>query len=137
MFFRVSSRTHDGLLFMSKLASHWPSRASLTVEEAAKGVISAGYLEQIIAPLRKAGLVAGRRGPGGGYVLARPPGKISVREVVEALEGKIALVDCQSGVCPSEQRCGSRFVWNTLQRKIGETLGTVTLTDIAEKGRRK
>ena len=132
MFFRISNKTHDGLLFMGKLAGRWGSGKPLTVEQAAGSFLSAGYLEQIVVPLRAAGLVEGKRGPGGGYVLSRAPEKVSVREVVETLEGKLSLVDCQGGECPREKRCGSKHVWNTLQRKVGETLGSMTLREIAE-----
>jgi Rrf2 family protein len=129
-FFRVSNRCHDGLLFMGKLASHWGG-APLTIDCAAGKEISSGYLEQVVSALREAGLVEGKRGPGGGYKLARDPKTISVREVVEALEGKIALVDCQAGSCCQEKGCGSMAIWNKLQVKVSDTLGAVSLADIA------
>lgn len=130
-FFRISARCHDGLLFMSRLTA---CAAPLTIEEAAGGFSSSGYLEQIVASLRAAGLVSGKRGPGGGYRLARPPEKITVREVVEALEGKITLVACQEGACARDQVCGSKEIWNTLQTTISQALEGVTLADITEQG---
>ncbi len=133
-FFKVSSRCHDGLLFMGKLAGRHAAGAPLTVDEAAGAHLSAGYLEQIVAPLRAAGLVAGKRGPGGGYQLTRAPQKITVREVIEALEGKIGIVDCHGGTCPRTAGCGSRRVWDALQRRVGETFESMTVADIAERG---
>lgn len=129
-FFRVSNRCHDGLIFMSKLASAWGG-SPLTIGGAAGEEISSGYLEQIVAPLREAGLVEGKRGPGGGYRLSRDPKSVTVREVVEALEGPIALVECQAGGCEHPSRCGSREIWDRLQARISETLSEVTLADIA------
>lgn len=133
MFFRISNKCHDGLLFLGKLASRWESGELLSVEEGARTAASAGYLEQIITPLRAAGLVEAKRGPGGGYRLTKEPKKTTVREAVEALEGKISLVDCQSSGCDRVQACGSEQLWNTLQQRIGDTLGEMTLADIAEK----
>ncbi len=132
-FFRISARCHDGLLFMSQLSVR---TAPLTIEEAAGRFSSPGYLEQIVAPLRAAGLVSGKRGPGGGYVLARAPEKITVREVVEALEGRITLVACQEGACSRDQVCSSKEIWNTLQTTISQALEGVTLAAIAEQGTR-
>jgi Rrf2 family protein len=134
MFFRISNKCHDGLLFLGKLASRWESGEFLSVEEGARTAASAGYLEQIITPLRTAGLVEAKRGPGGGYRLAKHPKETTVRDAVEALEGKISLVDCQGSGCDRVQSCGSEHLWNTLQQRIGETLGNLTLADIAERG---
>lgn len=133
MFFRISQRSHDGLMFASKLAARYATQETLTILEAAGKFGSAGYLEQVVTQLRDADLVKGRRGPGGGYVLSRSPEKISVREVVEAIEGKIALVACQEGECPRAAGCGSQSVWHTLQSRIAETLEEITLDQIAEK----
>jgi Rrf2 family protein len=132
MFFRISNKCHDGLLFMGKLAGRHGAGMPLTVEDAAGDFLSAGYLEQIASTLRAAGLIEGKRGPGGGYVLTRDPKAIAVREVIEAIEGKIDLVDCQGGTCPRERGCGSKHVWNALQKRVGETLGAMNLSEIAE-----
>lgn len=133
MFFRISQRSHDGLQFVSKLAGRYVSREPLTILEAAGKNGSAGYLEQVVTQLREAKIVQGRRGPGGGYVLARAPQNISVREVIEAIEGKIALVACQEGTCPKAAMCGSKSVWEILQTRIAGTLEEMTLDQIAEK----
>lgn len=129
-FFRISNRCHDGLLFMGRLALEW-GKGAVTIETAACHGASAGYLEQIVTPLRQAGLVSGKRGPGGGYSLTRDPQKITVREVVEALEGRLALVACQVGQCCGENHCGSAAIWNKLRDRIGETLDSLTLADVA------
>lgn len=132
MFFRISNRCHDGLLFLGKLAARWESGVLLSVEDGARDGLSSGYLEHIVAPLRAAGLVEARRGPGGGYRLARHPKETTVRAAVEALEGNIVLVDCQGSGCERSDSCGSEHLWNTLQRRMGETLGEMTLADIAD-----
>lgn len=134
-FFRISNRCHDGLFFMSRLAGEWPSGAPLTIEHAAGPSVSSGYLEQVVSTLRAAGLVEGKRGPGGGYVLTRPPERITVREAIEALEGGIGFVDCHGGTCPRSAGCGSRRVWDALRRRVGETFESMTIADIAEPGR--
>ncbi|OGL72710.1 hypothetical protein A3F28_01295 [Candidatus Uhrbacteria bacterium RIFCSPHIGHO2_12_FULL_57_11] len=131
--FRVSRRCHDGLVFLGLLAERYGSGAFLTVPQAASSSLSgAGYLEQIVGPLREAGMVEARRGPGGGYRLTRDPRTITIGEIVRLLEGPTALVECQAREgCPQKRGCGSRKMWNTLQGRINETLGTMTLAEIA------
>jgi Rrf2 family protein len=94
--------------------------------------ISNGYLEQILPYLRKAGLVNSRRGAHGGYSLTRPPSKITLREIVYALEGDLTVVDCvsEAAACPKAGKCRSRGVWVEVSRKIGGVLEALTLQDI-------
>ncbi len=129
-FLRISTRVHDALVFMGKLAS---ASDALTVDQAATHPLSAGYLEQIALRLKEAGLIVGKRGPGGGYRLARPAKDISVRDVVEAVEGSLALVPCLDKAvrCGAEHACASRNVWGTLQERILTTLDETTLASLA------
>jgi Rrf2 family protein len=81
--------------------------------------IPARYLEQIFQRLRRAKLVRGKRGPGGGYVLARPPGEITLREVIEAVEGPLGRL---SGSLPGEAPARPSFLWPRLAESIGAAL---------------
>lgn len=130
-FLRISTRVHDALVFMGKLAV---APGALTVEQAATHPLSAGYLEQVALKLKEAKLIVGKRGPGGGYVLARPPKDITVAQVVEAVEGTTALVPClhKAEACSAHEGCASRSVWGTLQEKISETLEGITLASLAK-----
>ena len=98
------------------------------------------YLEHLVARLRKAGLVDTRRGSRGGYMLARPPSEITMAEVVEALEGSIAPIECISQapdgsiVCSRESDpdhvCPTKLLWTRVRFSIVRTLQETTLADL-------
>jgi Rrf2 family cysteine metabolism transcriptional repressor len=98
------------------------------------------YLEHLVARLRKAGLVDSRRGSRGGYLLARPAGEITMAEVVEALEGSIAPIECISKasdgsiVCSRESDpthvCPTKLLWTRVRGAIVRTLRDTTLADL-------
>jgi Rrf2 family transcriptional regulator, cysteine metabolism repressor len=104
------------------------------------------YLEHLVARLRKAGLVDSRRGSRGGYLLARPAGEITMAEVVQALEGSIAPIECISQgpdgsiVCAGESRragskrqaCPAKVLWTRVRGAIVNTLQQTTLADLAQ-----
>jgi len=77
------------------------------------GGVSVKYLEQLIIPLKKAGLIKSVKGPKGGHMLARPPGKITVGEVVSVLEGGVDLTAClgDSSICDRSEECLIRSTW--------------------------
>ena len=92
---------------------------------------SEGYLEEIVSALKKAKLVQGRTGPNGGYILAKSPDQISAREIVEAVEGPIAMVRChEDGPCPFQGKCQSRKLWDVLQGSVQDVLSRTSLQDL-------
>jgi Rrf2 family protein len=100
--------------------------------------ISLAYLEQIVAPLREAELVVSTRGAHGGYHLARDPQAITVGDVLRALEGPIAPVQCVSEVrqadrCEREEVCLTRLVWEKVRNGIVTALDSTTLADLIEQ----
>jgi Rrf2 family protein len=99
--------------------------------------ISLAYLEQIVAPLREAGLVVSTRGAYGGYHLAREPQAITVGDILRVLEGPIAPVQCASevrrgGHCEREEVCLTRPVWEKVRDSIVTALDSTTLADLIE-----
>jgi len=96
--------------------------------------IPARYLEQIFQRLRRAGLVASKRGPGGGYTLARPPAEITLRGVVEAVEGSLAEGLAMS---PPADRPASAlrpdFLWAALAERFGDVLEDTNLEDLCRE----
>lgn len=96
--------------------------------------LSGHYLEQLIAMLRKAGLVRGVRGAQGGYVLARNPAEITVGDVIRALEGPIAPVYCvneeEPGNCDEADYCITRTVWARIRDSITEVMDSISLADM-------
>jgi Rrf2 family protein len=120
----------EALLFMALLPEgQCVSTRGIAVETG----ISDGYLEQIFIPLRKAGIVQGIRGPQGGYVPAMPPEKISVGDVLRAVEGSLEPVDClESHNCPVREKCLSRHTWSDLYREIANCVDDISLRDLVE-----
>jgi Rrf2 family protein len=93
------------------------------------------YLEQLIVPLRKAGLVESKRGAQGGYVLTRPPDLVRVGEVYRVMEGPVAPMDCVSEdladqTCPLIDGCQTRPVWLKVRDSIIDALDSMTLADL-------
>lgn len=102
--------------------------------------ISEGYLEQLMVPLKRAGLVKSVRGAQGGYILAKEPKEITVGEVIRALEGPIAPVTCVSEDYPDEceraEGCVTRMVWAKVRDSIAEVLDSFTIEDLVRESRK-
>jgi Rrf2 family protein len=95
--------------------------------------ISDGYLEQLFIPLRKAGIVQGIRGPQGGYLPGRPPGEITVGDILRTVEGPLEPVACvTTEPCPIKDACISRHTWSELYEEISDCVDSITLLDLAE-----
>lgn len=131
---RLSTKGHYGLKAMFDLAMHYGSEPIPLKVVAERQNISEHYLEQLIAVLRKMGLVKSIRGAQGGYILAKPPSEIKVGDVVRALEGPIAPLDCVSEFeptyCEKENYCISRDIWARVRDSIAEVLDSITLEDM-------
>ncbi len=133
MFF--STKARYGLRAMVELALHHGNGALQLREVARRQGISEKYLEHLFRFLRMSGLVRSVRGASGGYILARPPGDITVLEVVEALEGALDPVECvgNQGVCTREDVCVARDVWVGVKEVLSRYLSSITLETLAEK----
>ncbi|MBN1137711.1 MAG: Rrf2 family transcriptional regulator [Anaerolineae bacterium] len=134
---RVSAKELYGLRAMTELARHFDQGPISLAEVSRTQGISLDYLEQIAASLRRAGLLESRRGAQGGYLLTRSPQAITAGDVIRALEGSILPVQCTTGLlerrctpCYSATECTARNVWQTLNRRIVETLDGITLADL-------
>lgn len=101
---------------------------------AAAQQLSVAYLEQLFGRLRRAGLVASARGPGGGYRLARPADAIRIAEVVEAADEPIVATRCEEGGpgCLGGTRCLTHDLWAELGDQIRLFLGAMTLADVVD-----
>lgn len=94
--------------------------------------VSQKYCERLFTLLRKAGIVNSVLGAHGGYVLAREPEKITVREIIEAVEGKIAVVYCvtKPEECSRSVDCVTRRLWSRLTEKVAGVLEETVLSDL-------
>jgi Rrf2 family protein len=106
---------------------------------AARQEISADYVAQLFRQLRKAGLVVGVKGPGGGYRLGRDATTISAGDVVRAVEGAIAVVHCvapdKTLACDRMDGCVTHLLWGRLSAVMTEFLDSVTLQDLSDEAR--
>ncbi len=139
----LSTRSRYGVRFMVALALAWGKGTALLKEISRGEDISEKYLSQIVIPLKAAGLVVSQRGPRGGYALARPPEGITVREVVEAIEGPIVPVPCTAdngddggASCGRATACAAAGMWRKLRTAIEASLSSFTLADLARQARR-
>ena len=97
--------------------------------------IPARYLEQIFQRLRRARIVSGKRGPGGGYTLARPPAAITVRDVLEAVEGPLTRAFAAGP--PGEADARPAFLWPDLANGIGAALAAIDFAALCAEAARR
>ena len=132
---KVSTRGEYGIRAMVALAHYYGDKPVALTTIARDSSVPAPYLEQLIAPLRRAGLVESKRGARGGYVLSRAPGEIRVGDIYRVMEGPVAPMDCVSEdeseqTCPLIPSCETRPVWMRLRDSIAGTLDAMTLADL-------
>lgn len=133
--FRLTARDHNALILMGELAARFGSGEFVSLQQVAdKMRLSQGYLEEIAGALKKAKLIGGKQGPAGGYRLSRPPSKISMADILTAIEGPIELIECQGkrSLCPVAGKCPSKKIWGALQSAVRKSLDETTL-DMALK----
>jgi len=124
---------------MAALALNY-GQAPVFLKDIAKGEsISEKYLSLIIIPLRRVGLVNSIRGAHGGYSLAKDPSQITMKEIVDVLEGDCSLVDCVNNpsTCPRVTICASHDIWAIIGEKISETLRSITLNMLVKMNQEK
>jgi Rrf2 family transcriptional regulator, cysteine metabolism repressor len=136
---KLSTRTRYGVRLMLDLAQKHGSGPVLLRDIAKEEDLSEKYLSLIVMPLRASGLLKALRGASGGYTLSREPAEITLREIVESLEGKIFLVDCDPDPksCTRSCACATRDVWQIVASKITGELEAITLADLARLSREK
>ena len=129
---KVSTRGRYGLRAMLELAEHFGQAPMLMNTLAKRQRLSRKYLHTLLTSLKTAGLVCSVRGPGGGFVLARPPGRITLSEILRAVEGPLALVDCvaKREACDRARRCTARRVWRDLSSVIENALDKISLESL-------
>ena len=95
------------------------------------------FLEQILLALKRNGILRSKKGPNGGYSLARPPVEISVAEVIRAMDGPLAPIECVSvtahETCRHEASCSLKWLWKDVRDAIADILEKTTFQDLVEK----
>jgi Rrf2 family iron-sulfur cluster assembly transcriptional regulator len=135
---RLTTKGQYAVRAMVNLACRGEERPVSLKDISVEEEISLAYLEQLFVKLRKGNVVRSVRGPGGGYVLARPPREISVGEVITVVEeslNPVACLDEGSDGCERAARCTTQNVWKGLGEKIREFLNSITLEDLSIEAR--
>lgn len=129
---RITRKSDYGLRAMFELARSYERTPISIADIAARHGIPDPFLEKIMQELRESGLVEAIHGRGGGYTLKKSPAQISIRDIVRALEGPVALVTCLDPElrCQIEGGCPTSLIWNLINAKFEESLNSLTLEDI-------
>ncbi len=136
---KLSTKGRYGSRLMLDLALNYGSGPILLKEIAERQGISIGYLEQIVPGLKAAELITSTRGYKGGYVLSRDPSDITLKEIINALEGPVELTECVNspGVCDRTRSCVTRDCWTEIGNSIDSILESKTLLDLVHQHRDK
>lgn len=131
-FMRLSTRARYGTRLMLELALNFKKGTVFLKDIAAREEISEKYLSHLVIPLRASGLISSSRGAHGGYRLAKSPSQITLKEIVQTLEGGISFVECvkNPSVCPRVSKCATRGIWEKLDKKISDALSSINLADL-------
>jgi len=134
---RLSTKGEYASRAMLELSLNYKERPLHIREISAAQDIPARFLEQILLLLKRAGYLRSKKGPNGGYYLAKPPSEINVAEVIRVMDGPLAPIDCVSvtahEACPREDFCGLKWLWKDVRDAIAEILEKTTFRDLAER----
>ncbi len=139
---RLSTKSRYGLRALFDIAYNSGTLPAQIQDISRRQEISPRYLEQIFQSFKKKGILNSKRGPKGGYYLARSPEEITIREILQAAEGDIALVECVNGksvkkkkkACVFDGDCVTQFVWQEATDKLNDFFASMTLRTLCEKG---
>ena len=129
---RLTARSEYGLLALIDLGCRYGDGPVSAREVSERQGIPLKFLEQLLAALRKAGIVQAMRGAHGGFVLSREPREITVLDVVEALEGPLAPTSCDGGqLCGRGGACAAQAVWGRATEALRDVFVSATLADLS------
>ncbi|HBO84347.1 MAG: Rrf2 family transcriptional regulator [Deltaproteobacteria bacterium GWC2_42_11] len=135
---RLSTRSLYGLRAIFDIAYHYDGQPVQVKDISKRQKISPRYLEQIFQRLKKTGVLKSKRGPHGGYYLAKMPKEITVGDILRATEGSLQLVFCTTAKkikkCDLLEKCVTRSVWEETGQRITKFLDSVSIQDLCKKG---
>ena len=139
---KLSTKGRYGLRAFIDLAVYGEEEPVSLTSIASRQEISLNYMEQLMAKLKRAGLVDSVRGVNGGYRLARPAEEISVGDVLRALEGDLAPVECaaidsgKESHCTGSGSCVSRIVWKRINDSINNTVNSIFIGELVKESKK-
>ncbi len=136
---KISTKGRYALRLMVDLALSGQGQPISLKDVAQRQQLSDKYLEQIVTPLSRAGLVRSVRGAGGGYLLTRRPEEYTVGEILRPLEGDLAPVECATDAqfCERSGQCVTVELWQQIHRAVSEVVDRTTLADLVARQREK
>ncbi|MBP1150338.1 MULTISPECIES: Fe-S cluster assembly transcriptional regulator IscR [Methylocaldum] len=131
---RLTTKGRYAVTAMLDLAYHSEKRPVTLTDIAKRQHISLSYLEQLFARLRRAGMVEGVRGPGGGYQLSRDASQINISEIIIAVDETIDSTRCGGKAnCQNNQPCLTHDLWLGLSEQIRDYLASISLQDVLQR----
>jgi Rrf2 family protein len=129
---KLSTMGRYGLRILMDIAEHQKERPVTLQEIAKRQDLSQKYLWHVITPMKNAGLIKVTRGAGGGYKLALEPERITLLDILTAVEGKISIVPCvhSDSSCKRSKTCAAKTAWETVNDAICDSLKTISLDSI-------
>lgn len=136
---KISTKGRYALRLMLGIALRGEGEPASLRDIARQEGISDKYLEQIVTPLNRAGLVKSVRGAGGGYLLTRPTEEYTVGEILRVLEGELVPVACADAPegCSRSEFCVTQEVWAQVAAAVANVVDNITLADLARRYREK
>jgi Rrf2 family transcriptional regulator, iron-sulfur cluster assembly transcription factor len=132
---KLSTKTRYGVRALFDIAFHNQGAPTQARDIARRQEVPLRYLEQIFQELRRANLVEAKRGPRGGYSLARPPEKITLGDVVRAVQGPIELLAADDEAADANRpKAVTASIWRELALKVGACFDGVTIRDLCQRG---
>ena len=133
---KLSTKGRYAVTAMFDIAIHHQDGPVSLSDISARQGISLSYLEQLFGRMRRRGLVASTRGPGGGYSLAHPADQIAIADIISAVDENVDATRCQgSADCQNQQRCLTHELWEDLSSQIHAFLSRISLADAINKDR--
>jgi FeS assembly SUF system regulator len=132
---RLGKLTDYGLVLMTCMARGTGESLRTARDLARESRLPVSTVSKLLKQLLQSGLLTSHRGTKGGYVLARPPGQISVVEIISAIEGPMALTECSTdvtGLCNIERRCPIKTNQQIINQAVRGVLDKITLSDLIE-----
>jgi|SRR3972149_3163276 len=134
---KLSSKTEYAILALLELGQRYDKGLVLSREIAGSRDIPESFVERILLTLKTGGVIVSVRGANGGHCLARDPGKISVREIIELFEGSLAPIDCVNerisslaACCSIEASCVLKDLWQKMYNAMLASIENITIKDL-------
>jgi Rrf2 family protein len=136
---KLSTRGRYGVRLMFDLALHYGDGPIFLKDIAERQAVSAKYLWQLINPLKTTKLITSMRGAHGGYILGKAPENISLKEILDVLEGSLCMVDCVDtpSICERAPSCVARDIWGEVSQGMRQTLENITLAEMVKRQKAK